>query len=91
MQKLMPAGEVWDFLWVIDFPLFEWSPDENKWNAMHHPFTRPKAEDMPLFEQLIGAGPPPAVQQVFPSQKLGARARRLQAQRTFALRRMTLC
>jgi len=40
----------WNFLWVIDFPLFEWSPDENKWNAMHHPFTRPKAEDMQLFE-----------------------------------------
>jgi aspartyl-tRNA synthetase len=50
MQKLMPAGEVWNFLWVTDFPLFEWSPDENKWNAMHHPFTRPKADDMPLFE-----------------------------------------
>ena len=50
MQKLTPAGEVWNFLWVTDFPLFEWSPDENKWNAMHHPFTRPKAEDMPLFE-----------------------------------------
>jgi aspartyl-tRNA synthetase len=50
MQKLMPAGETWNFLWVTDFPLFEWSPDENKWNAMHHPFTRPKAEDMPLFE-----------------------------------------
>src|SRR5215211_3005529 len=40
----------WDFVWVTDFPLFEWSPEENKWNAMHHPFTRPKAEDMPLFE-----------------------------------------
>jgi aspartyl-tRNA synthetase len=40
----------WDFLWVTDFPLFEWSPEENKWNAMHHPFTRPKTEDMPLFE-----------------------------------------
>jgi aspartyl-tRNA synthetase len=50
MQKLMPAGEIWDFLWVTDFPLFEWSPEENKWNAMHHPFTRPKAEDMPLFD-----------------------------------------
>jgi len=50
MQKLMPAGGIWNFLWVTDFPLFEWSPDENKWNAMHHPFTRPKAEDMPLFE-----------------------------------------
>jgi aspartyl-tRNA synthetase len=40
----------WDFLWVTDFPLFEWRPEENKWNAMHHPFTRPKAEDMPLFQ-----------------------------------------
>ncbi|HEX9281251.1 MAG TPA: aspartate--tRNA ligase [Candidatus Udaeobacter sp.] len=45
-----PGAPDWDFLWVIDFPLFEWSPDENKWNAMHHPFTRPKAEDIPLFE-----------------------------------------
>ena len=51
MQKLIPAGEIWDFLWVTDFPLFEWSADENKWNAMHHPFTRPKAEDMLLFEE----------------------------------------
>src|SRR6266567_2654008 len=50
MLKLTPAAEIWDFLWVTDFPLFEWSPEENKWNAMHHPFTRPKAEDMPLFE-----------------------------------------
>ena len=40
----------WNFLWVTDFPLFEWSAQDNKWNAMHHPFTRPKAEDMHLFE-----------------------------------------
>src|SRR5438874_3383180 len=45
-----PSAPDWDFLWVTDFPLFEWSPDENKWNAMHHPFTRPKGDDMPLFE-----------------------------------------
>src|SRR5213595_1933024 len=55
MQDLLgrersPSAPEWDFLWVTDFPLFEWSPDENKWNAMHHPFTRPKAEDMPLFD-----------------------------------------
>jgi aspartyl-tRNA synthetase len=50
IQKLTPESEVWDFLWVTDFPLFEWSAEENKWNAMHHPFTRPKTEDMPLFE-----------------------------------------
>jgi aspartyl-tRNA synthetase len=43
------SGSDWDFLWVTDFPLFEWSPEENKWNAMHHPFTRPKAEDTALF------------------------------------------
>jgi len=45
-----PGMPKWDFLWVTDFPLFQWSPEENKWNAMHHPFTRPKSEDMPLFE-----------------------------------------
>ena len=50
IQNLEPKSEIWDFLWVTDFPLFEWSPEENKWKAMHHPFTRPKTEDMPLFE-----------------------------------------
>ncbi|HET9417738.1 MAG TPA: aspartate--tRNA ligase [Chthoniobacterales bacterium] len=41
----------WDFLWVTDFPLMQWSAEENKWNAVHHPFTRPKPEDMHLLEQ----------------------------------------
>ena len=50
IQKLLSASEVWDFLWVTDFPLFEWSAEENKWNAMHHPFTRPKAEDIALLK-----------------------------------------
>jgi aspartyl-tRNA synthetase len=40
----------WDFLWVTDFPLLQWSAEENKWNAMHHPFTRPKGEDTALLE-----------------------------------------
>jgi aspartyl-tRNA synthetase len=44
------ASSDWDFLWVTDFPLLQWSAEENKWNAMHHPFTRPKAEDIPLLE-----------------------------------------
>ena len=39
-----------DFLWVTDFPLLQFSAEENKWNAVHHPFTRPKTEDMPLLE-----------------------------------------
>jgi aspartyl-tRNA synthetase len=45
-----PGAPEWDFLWVTDFPLLQWSAEENKWNAMHHPFTRPKAEDLPLLE-----------------------------------------
>jgi aspartyl-tRNA synthetase len=44
------SGSDLDFLWVTDFPLLQWSAAENKWNAVHHPFTRPKAEDMPLLE-----------------------------------------
>ena len=44
------SGSDLDFLWVYDFPLLLWSAEENKWNAMHHPFTRPKAEDVPLLD-----------------------------------------
>jgi len=44
------SGLDWDFLWVTDFPLMQWSAEENKWNAVHHPFTRPKSEDVPLFD-----------------------------------------
>ena len=39
-----------NFLWVVDFPLLAWSEEEQKWNAVHHPFTRPKAEDAGLLE-----------------------------------------
>ena len=39
-----------DFLWVVDFPLLAWSEEEQKWNAVHHPFTRPKADDVQLLE-----------------------------------------
>jgi len=37
------------FLWVLDFPLLGFDQIEQKWNAMHHPFTRPKAEDRALL------------------------------------------
>jgi aspartyl-tRNA synthetase len=37
------------FLWVLDFPLLAFDPAENKWSAMHHPFTRPKREDLDLL------------------------------------------
>ncbi|MCM8787163.1 MAG: aspartate--tRNA ligase [Candidatus Omnitrophica bacterium] len=38
------------FLWVVDFPLFEWNDLENRWQACHHPFTSPKNSDIPLLD-----------------------------------------
>ncbi len=37
-------------LWVIDFPMFEWSEEEGRLMAMHHPFTHPKEEDIPMLD-----------------------------------------
>ncbi len=44
------AKDQLNFLWVVDFPLLAFSPEDNHWVAVHHPFTRPKAEDMPAME-----------------------------------------
>ncbi|MCR8986390.1 aspartate--tRNA ligase [Brevibacillus laterosporus] len=43
------------FLWVVDFPLVEWDEDAKRYVALHHPFTRPKDEDLHLFETDPGA------------------------------------
>jgi aspartyl-tRNA synthetase len=41
----------WAFLWVTDFPMFEYDDAEQRWGAMHHPFTSPRAEvDMDKLE-----------------------------------------
>ena len=48
-EKLVPEGR-YDFLWVTDFPLLEWHPEDGRWYAMHHPFTAPRPEDVPLLD-----------------------------------------
>jgi aspartyl-tRNA synthetase len=47
--KLVRDPSELKFLWVLDFPLLGFDPVEQKWSAMHHPFTRPKAEDITLL------------------------------------------
>ncbi|HEX8281018.1 MAG TPA: aspartate--tRNA ligase, partial [Chthoniobacterales bacterium] len=49
-QKLTEQSDALDFLWVTEFPLLAYDAAENKWNAVHHPFTRPLTEDVPLIE-----------------------------------------
>ncbi len=45
----------WEFLWVTDFPLFEYDEEDARFYAMHHPFTSPKPEDFPVLENDPGA------------------------------------
>ncbi|MBA2436080.1 MAG: aspartate--tRNA ligase [Chthoniobacterales bacterium] len=51
IQGLTKGSEELDFLWVTDFPLLRFDTAENKWNAVHHPFTRPHADDLGLLEE----------------------------------------
>ena len=48
-MNLIPAGK-WNFLWVTDFPLLEYSEDEKRYVAVHHPFTSPKPEDLSMLD-----------------------------------------
>jgi aspartyl-tRNA synthetase len=47
--NLIPTGRD-VFAWIIDFPLVEWNQEEKRWDAVHHPFTAPRDEDLPLLE-----------------------------------------
>ena len=52
-RRLMESG--WRPLWVVDFPMFERDQQANRWSALHHPFTAPKAEHQVLLESDPGA------------------------------------
>ncbi len=48
-ENLLNPGE-FRFVWVTDFPLFEWNPEESRWDSVHHPFTSPMPEDVARLE-----------------------------------------
>jgi aspartyl-tRNA synthetase len=48
-RNLLPADQ-FKFVWVTEFPLLAWNPDDNRWDSMHHPFTSPRPEDEALLE-----------------------------------------
>lgn len=47
--------DTYSFVWITDFPLFEWDEDAKRWEAMHHPFTAPADEDIPNIESDPGS------------------------------------
>lgn len=49
-ERKLYDPEVFDLLWIVNFPMFEWSEEEQRWKAEHHPFTRPMDEDLPLLK-----------------------------------------
>ena len=49
-QLKLADPNVMAFAWVVDFPMFAWNEEEQKWDAEHHPFTMPQLEDLPKFE-----------------------------------------
>ncbi|MCP4993111.1 MAG: aspartate--tRNA ligase [Gammaproteobacteria bacterium] len=52
-RDLMAPG--WAPVWVVDFPMFEWDEQAERWNALHHPFTAPKEDQIDLLESDPGA------------------------------------
>src|SRR5271157_1442853 len=68
------------FLWVTDFPMFEWDETEGRWNSAHHPFTSPHEEDMPILESDPGAARSLAYDVVLNGTELGSGSIRIHRQ-----------
>ncbi len=54
-QDLNLMAKDWRPVWILDFPLFEWNPEEQRWEALHHPFTAPKIDDLQALKEAPGA------------------------------------
>lgn len=62
------GGNEFAFVWITEFPLFEYSEEEKRWVSRHHPFTAPRGEDLPLIYQILNS------KSEIPIEKIRARA-----------------
>jgi aspartyl-tRNA synthetase len=69
--------DAWRFVWITDFPMFEWSEDDQRWSAVHHPFTRPTDESVPLLDSDPGAALAVAYDLVGNGEELGGGSLRI--------------
>lgn len=78
------VNDAWKFLWVTEFPLFEWGEEEGRWFAVHHPFTAPLDEDAPYLESDPGRVRARAYDMVLNGVELGGGSIRIHNQQTQA-------
>ena len=72
---MVEAG--WRPLWVVDFPMFEWDEKENRWGALHHPFTAPREEDIDKLEDKPGECLSRAYDMVLNGSEIGGGSQRI--------------
>jgi aspartyl-tRNA synthetase len=70
----------YELLWVVDFPLLEWDPEEKRFAAMHHPFTAPLDEDLPLLDSDPGKVRAKAYDMVLNGSEIGGGSVRIHRQ-----------
>jgi len=69
--------EQFEFLWVVDFPLLEWDPEEKRYGAMHHPFTSPMDDDVALLDTDPGKARAKAYDLVLNGSEIGGGSTRI--------------
>ncbi len=74
--------DVLGFAWVLDFPLLEWNEEEERWEAVHHPFTAPLDDDLPLLETDPGRACAKAYDVVANGYEIGGGSIRIHRQET---------
>jgi aspartyl-tRNA synthetase len=70
-EDLGLTEQAWRPLWVVDFPMFEWDADADRWMALHHPFTAPKPESLERLEDAPGAALSRAYDMVLNGSEIG--------------------
>ena len=76
-EDLKRVQSAWRPLWVVDFPMFEWDEKENRWVALHHPFTSPKLEDLDNLENNPGQCLSRAYDMVLNGSEIGGGSQRI--------------
>src|SRR4051812_50141809 len=71
----------YEFLWVVDFPMFDWLADEQRWEFMHHPFTAPLESDAARLESDPGSVRARAYDLVLNGSEIGGGSIRIHDQR----------